>query len=155
MNKKELLIIANLRKNARESLTMMSKKTAIPISTIYERLKSYEGKIITRYTSLVDFSQMGFTIRATIFLKVKREFRDRLKEHLLLSKSLNSVYRVNNGYDFMLDGIFKEVKDVEVFLERLDNDFGVEDTYVSYIIDEIKREDFMSSPEYLKLFFNF
>ena len=149
-DKKELMILANLRNNARETLTKISKKTSIPVSTIFEKLRSYESTIITKHTSLIDFNKLGFSTRATILLKVGKDYRDKLREHLILDKSLNNVYRINNGYDFMLEGIFREIKDVENFLEKLENDYGVTDRYVYYIVDELKREDFMSSPEYLK-----
>src|SRR3989338_6278753 len=154
MNKKEMLILANLRNNARETLTTMSRKTSIPVSTIFEKLKTYESGVIKKYTSLIDFTKLGYNTRATIFIKVSKDYRDKLREHLLLDKSLNTVYKINNGYDFMLEGIFKEIRDVESFLEKLENDFGVVDKSVYYIIDEIKKEDFLSSPEYINYTMN-
>ncbi len=151
INKKEMLILANLRNNARETLTKMSRKTSIPVSTIFEKLKVYESSFIKKHTSLIDFTQLGYNTRATILVKTTKEHRDKLREHLLLNKSLNSVYKINNGYDFMLEGIFREIKDVEVFLDKLESDFGVTDKYVYYIVDEIKKEDFLSSPDYVNL----
>lgn len=148
LDKKEMLILTNIRSNARESLTRISRKTCIPVSTIFEKLKIYESGLIKKYTSLIDFTQLGYNTRATILLKVTKEYKDKLREHLLINKSLNSVYKINNGYDFMLEGIFKEIKDVEVFLEKLENDFGVTEKYVYYIIDELRKEDFLSTPDY-------
>ena len=115
IDKKEMLILANLRNNARETLTKMSRKTSIPVSTIFEKLKTYESGLIKKYTSLIDFTKLGYNTRATILVKTTKEYRDKLRQHLLLDKSLNSVYKINNGYDFMLEGIFREIKDVEQF----------------------------------------
>lgn len=151
LDKKEMLILANLRKNARETLTAISKKTSIPISTIFEKIKNYETNLIKKHTTLIDFTKLGFNTRATILIKVAKDYKEKLREHLLINKSLNNVYKINNGYDFMLEGIFKEIKDVESFLDKLENDFGVTDRYVYYIMDEIKREDFLSSPEYINI----
>ncbi|MBI2148958.1 Lrp/AsnC family transcriptional regulator [Candidatus Woesearchaeota archaeon] len=149
LDRKEMLILANLRNNARETLTIMSRKTSIPISTIFEKIKNYESGLIKKYTSIIDFTKLGYNTRATILIKVNKEYRDRLREHLLINKSLNNVYKINNGYDFLIDGIFKEIKDVEVFLDKLENEFGVTDKYVYYVVDEIKNEDFFSSQEYV------
>lgn len=151
LNKNEMLILSNLRRNSRETLTKMSRRTAIPVSTIFVKLREYENNIIKKYTSIVDFGKLGYATRATILVRVTKDYRDKLREHLLVNKSLNSVYRVNNGYDFMLEGIFKELKDVEAFLDKLERDFGVTDKHVYYIIDELKKEDFMSSPEYVNV----
>ena len=105
--------------------------------------------MIKKYTSIIDFSKLGYNVRATILIKVNKDFKDKIKEHLNFNRSLNSVYKINNGYDFMLEGIFREIKDVEFFLENLENNFGITDKYVYYIVDELKREDFLSSPEYV------
>ena len=148
LDRKEMLILANLRTNARETLTSMSKKTSIPVSTIFEKLRGYEKGLIKKHTTLIDFSMLGYKTRASILVKVSKDNRDQLRNFLLLNKSLNSVYKINNGYDFMMEGVFKELRDVEVFLDRLENDFNVTEKYVYYIVDELKREDFMSSAEY-------
>ena len=154
LDKKEMLILANLRKNSRETLTKISKQTSIPVSTIYDKLKIYETSFIKKHTSILDFSKLGYHTRATMLIKVANNYREKLREHLLLDKSLNTVYRINNGYDFMLEGIFKELREVDLFLDKLEKDYGVTEKYVYYIIDEVKKEDFLSSPEYLKIITN-
>ncbi|HLC58743.1 MAG TPA: Lrp/AsnC family transcriptional regulator [Candidatus Nanoarchaeia archaeon] len=151
IDKKQVIIISNLRRNARESLTRLSKKTSIPVSTIFEKLKVYESTIIKKHTCLINFASLGYNTTANIFLKVSKIDKEKVKDYLTISKSLNSVYRVNNNYDFMAEAIFKDMKEAELFLEEIENKFDIQDKYVSYIIDEIKKEDFMSNPEYLKI----
>ncbi|MBI5392133.1 Lrp/AsnC family transcriptional regulator [Candidatus Woesearchaeota archaeon] len=151
LSNKELLIIANLRENGRESLTLMSRKTAIPVSTLYERLKHYTGDVIKRHTCLLDFSKLGFHTRATFFLRVSREQRDQLQKILTNHKSVNSVYKLSHGFDFMAEGIFQELKDVNVFLDQVEKQVPLQDKQVYFIVDEIKEEEFLSCPEYLKL----
>ncbi|MBU4209210.1 MAG: winged helix-turn-helix transcriptional regulator [Proteobacteria bacterium] len=38
IKKTDLIIISSLRQNAREKLTEMSRKTRIPVSTIFDRI---------------------------------------------------------------------------------------------------------------------
>ena len=85
MNKKDLLILSNLRKNARMSLTNMSKSTHIPISTIFDRLKLHESGLIKKHTSLIDFEKLGFNTRANVCIKVDKEKREEIKEYLKLN----------------------------------------------------------------------
>ena len=40
MNTKDMKMIAHLRQDARMPLTKMSRRTGIPVSTIFDRLKS-------------------------------------------------------------------------------------------------------------------
>jgi len=151
LKKTEMMILSELRNNSRESLTRMSRKTSIPISTIYEKMKRYEGDIIKKYTMIIDFAKLGFNTKATILVRVPKEYRDNLKDYLIHNKFVNNLDKINNGYDFIIDGVFRELKDVECFLEKLENEFNVTDKYVYYVIDELKKEGFMSSPDYVKI----
>ena len=151
LDKRELIILSKFRENSRESLTRMSKKISVPVSTIYEKLKGYEKSVIKRHTSLLDFSKLGFNTRATIILKVTKDNKDALKEFLLNNRYVNTFYKINNGYDFMIEAIFRELNEVESFVEELEDKYNVQDKKVYYIIDELKKEAFLSNSEYLKL----
>lgn len=147
MKKKDLVIISHLRKNARETLTRMSRKTSIPVSTLYDKLKLHTGNLIKKNTALIDFSKIGFHARANVALKVDREQRQELKEFLLKNNNINSVYKINNGFDFLAECIFKHIKELEDFLESVDAKFKVRNRQVYYIIEDLKREDFLTDPE--------
>lgn len=151
LSKKELLLMAYLRQNARETLTKLSRKTNVPISTIYDKLKQYENDIIKKHTSLLDFNRLGYTTRATIMLKVDKEIKMDIREFLTNSRSINSIFKINNGFDFLLEGIFREIKDLEDFLDRLDEKFKIKNKQVYYIIEDIKREGFMADPTLLDM----
>ncbi len=146
LNQKDILIISSLRNNARETLTNISKKTNVPISTIYDKLKSYEKSLIRKHTSLLDFNKLGFNARANIMIKVDRSVRDEIKDHLIKHQNINSVYKINNGFDFLIEGIFKNMKDLEDFMENLEDKFQIKNKQIHYIIDDIKRESFMGDP---------
>ena len=151
LDKKELIILSKFRENSRESLTRMSRNISVPVSTIYEKLKNYEKSVIKRHTSLLDFSKLGFNTRATVILKVDKENKDSLKEFLLNNRYVNSFYRINNGYDFMIEAVFRELYEVESFVEELEDKYHIQDKKVYYIIDELKKEAFLSNSDYIKL----
>ncbi len=136
--------MALLRKNARETLTSMSKTIKVPISTIYDKLKSNENGVIRKHTTLLDFSKLGFNTRANILLRIKKSTRDGAKEYLLKHQNVNNLYKINNGYDFLVEVVFKHIRDVEEFLESVEERFEVDGKEVFYLIDEIKREEFMA-----------
>ena len=144
MNKKELLIITHLRQNARETLTRLSKKTGIPVSTIFDQL--IRTDVINKHTCLLNFSNLGFNTRANIMLKVNREDRELVKDYLANNNNINTVYKTNNGFDFMIEGIFKHIKNLEDFMEILEEKFPIKSKQVFHIIDDIKREGFMTDP---------
>jgi DNA-binding Lrp family transcriptional regulator len=145
MNKKDLLIIAHLRNNARMPLTDMSRKTQIPVSTIFDRLKLNENNLIVKHTSLLDFAKLGYNTRANISLKVGKQDKEALKDYLVKHQSVNSLYKINNGFDFMFEGVFKQIKDMEDFLEQIDQKFDIQDKKSFFVIEDLKRESFMSN----------
>ncbi len=143
LNNKDLEIITQLRKNARKSLTRMSKKTSIPVSTIYDRLKVHENSLIKKFTSLIDFNELGFMTRVYIAIKVPSDKKDGLKEHLAKHPNINCFFRINNDYDFLVEGIFKNIKQLQGFMDNLEKRFNVE-TKIFYIVEDIKREAFLT-----------
>jgi DNA-binding Lrp family transcriptional regulator len=145
MNEKDMLLLTHLRQNARETLTRLSRKTNIPISTIYEKLKVYDGDIINKHTSLINFSKLGYNARVNIMFRVDRDDRVGVKEFLSRKSCINSVFKINNGYDFLIEGIFRNIREVEDFIETIEDKFKIKSKQVYYIVDEVKREGFMTS----------
>lgn len=143
MDKKDLMIISRLRTNARETLTNMSKGTKIPISTIYDRIKAGFDGVITKHTVLIDFAKIGYTTRANLMIKASKDCRRELTEYLVRNQNTNSVYKINNGFDILAELVFTHVKDLEDFIENLEDKFDITEKEVHYLVDDLKRETFL------------
>jgi DNA-binding Lrp family transcriptional regulator len=147
ISRKDFVLFAHLRKDARTPLTIISRLTGIPVSTLFDRLKATEGGLIQRHTSLLDFSKLGFSVRATLMLKVDKADRDALQEYLKKHESVNSAFRINQDYDFLIDVIFRQIQDTQSFIQQLESKFDIKDTKLYYILDEIARERFLADPQ--------
>ncbi len=144
INDKDLVILSSLRQNGREKLTTLAKKTNIPVSTIFDKLKLHKQHFIKKHTTLLDFSVLGFHSRANILIKSCREEKETLKDFLMQNPHVNSMYKVNNGFDFMIEGIFRDIRGLELFLDLIESKFKILNKQVFFIIDEMKREDFLT-----------
>jgi DNA-binding Lrp family transcriptional regulator len=149
LKNKERLLLCHFRQNARVPLTTISKRTQMPVSTIFDKLRHYEKKFIKKHTTLIDFAKIGYMTRANVMLKVALDDRDFLKQHLMKHKHVNSLFKVNNGYDFLAELVFHHIKDLEDFLETIEERFKIKEKTVFYIIEDICREEFMAKPELL------
>lgn len=146
INKKEILILSNLRKNGREKLTTISQKTKIPVSTIFERIRNYEkNHIIRKHSCLLNFSKLGFEFDVCILIKSNKEEKDKLKDFLLSKTCLNSIFKTSNSYDFLVEGIFRDMQELQDFLDNLENEFNLVRNDILYIVNELKREDFLNN----------
>ena len=148
---KDYLVLANLRQNSRARLTDISKKTCIPTSTLYDKIKNYESDIINRFTLLLNFEALGFNTRVSIMVRIGNESRDSFKDFITKHRAVNTVFRVNNGYDFLVEAVFKQIKHAEDFIDYMEKRFTIEDKKIHYIIDDLKREGFLASPMAFKL----
>lgn len=139
---KDVKVLSVLRQDSRLSLKEMSRRTNLPISTIYERLREYRNGVVRRNTAIIDFKELGFHTRANVLLKVGNSDRKQLRECLSKSRSTNSVFRVNNGFDFMAEFVFKDMQELEDYLEVLESKFQIKDKQIFYVVEDLKRENF-------------
>lgn len=138
---KDLEIISHLRHNARKSLVSISKSTNIPKSTVFDKMKILHEDIIKKHTVIVDFPKIGYNLRIFILFKTYNE--KKLKDFLTSHKNVNSVFHVNNGYTFLTDCIFHDYQELFYFKQDLEK-HKISKKQVFTIVDELKREDFLS-----------
>jgi hypothetical protein len=72
--------------------------------------------------------------------------RDEIKYHLEKDINVNSIYRINNGYDFMIEAIFRNMQELELFMDKLET-LGIQSKQEFYILEDVKKEGFISEPE--------
>ncbi len=72
-DKKDERILALLRKNAKQRMSQLAKKTGLPTTTVYNRIKKMEREgIISGYTVLSDYKKIGRGITAYILITFER-----------------------------------------------------------------------------------
>ena len=143
MKQKELEIISHLRKDARSSLAAISNDVEIPISTIYDKVnRMHKGDVIKRFTTLVDFSKLGYHHHATIAIRVPKKQKRELFLFLKNENSINTLHEINNGFDFLIETIHINIKEYSEFIEELQESFNILELNKFQIIKEIERERF-------------
>ena len=143
----DLLIVSYLRQDARMKLTDMSRAIRIPVSTLFDKIKTYEGSLIKKNTALVRFERFGYQAKAMIVFSARKKDRQKLFEILNKNSNVNSLCRVNNEWDYMAEVVFVGVKEVEDFLEDIEEQVKLKNKKIFYVIDEIKKEEFLANPK--------
>ncbi len=150
LTKKELLILTHLRADSRKSLAMISRETGIPISTIFDKVNKLGKNTISKYSPLLDFQKLGFGLRVNFVLKANDKKKQELKNFLLTNKNVNCILRLNNEFDFFVETVFRDMKGLEEFSESLEK-FKIKKKKEFFVIEDLKREDFFTRPEHIKL----
>ena len=139
LKESDLLLLKHIRENSRQSLAKINKKTNIPISTLFDKLNKLEKEIVSRHVSLIDFSKAGYSLLVNFSLKTSD--KEKTKEFLLKSQNVNSLYRVSPNFDFYVECIFKDLKDLDSFKERFSG-YCIDEFEENFIVDELRREEF-------------
>ncbi|NOZ81067.1 MAG: Lrp/AsnC family transcriptional regulator [DPANN group archaeon] len=143
MNPAEYKILQRLRANARSKLTTMSRNTHIPISTIFDKIRQLDGRLIRKFTVLLAFERMGL-YSALMVLKVHPEQKAALLQRLKKNPAVNNLRRINNGYDFLVEMVFANMRELDGFLEKIEQEFKLRKKEVFFVLDDIKRETYLS-----------
>ena len=103
LTEKDALIIQQLRENARISTTAIAQKADMPVSTVFDRMRCHEHDIITKYVALLDFAKLGYHAKTKIAIKVIGEERQQVFAYLSQDSYVNSLYKINFGFDFFIE----------------------------------------------------
>lgn len=152
MKDKDILILSYFRQDARMKLTDVSRKTNVAISTICDKMKEFDNDLVKKHTAIINFSSIGFPTRAVVILKADREKKGEMTQFLEKHPNVNNMFKINNGYDYMIELVFRNIKDIEEFLEKVETKYRIKEKQVYYIIDDIVREQFMSNPDLISMY---
>ena len=140
---KNMMLLGWLRNNSRLPLTKISKKTSIPISTLFDKLKEQEEEYVFKYTTLIDFSKLGYHTKAHILLKAPSHLKKELEHHLACNENVNSVYKVTDKFHYLVEGVFKHIAEYDSFIESLEQRFPPLEHASHFITKDLKREMFL------------
>lgn len=145
---KERKLVIELRKNGRQDITKLAAKYNYPKSTLYDMLHRLEQKGILEHTSKIDFEKIGFPIQIFIVAKTTTQNKESMKKYLMGKKNVNSIYTVNQGSNFHFEGVFRNQREVEDFLEELEDSNPLTQINVYNVIERITSEKFLTEEEH-------
>ncbi len=137
MEKKDFLILAELRKNSRAQYSEVSRKLKIPISTVCE-LAAKLAKLRTD-VAMLNFAAIGYPIRIFIALAARKGKKNDLRSMIEQNKSVNTASSLQGEYDFFIDAIFRDFDAMQQFLELIEK--FVKRKAIFYVISIPKLEE--------------
>jgi len=145
LDEKDKQILDMLKEDSKLTTSKISKKTAIPVTTVHNRIKKLEKEnYIKNYTVNVNHEKLGLKIGAFILLSVSYEPKDgtRIMQEDVARKikSLPEVEEVNivaGGTDIVLRVRTTDVKALNDFIiDKLRTIKGVDKTQTLVILSE-------------------
>jgi Lrp/AsnC family leucine-responsive transcriptional regulator len=149
MDSKDELILQALRRDASASKRDIAKRTGIPLTTVFHRIRGMEKDgTIKKYTVDLDFGRIGYSLQAFVFASVKQNpaevskvsQQDIAKEIVRKFSSVESVSIVTGELDLIIKARFKSVAALNKFITgELRNMKGIDKTVTSIVLEEISQ----------------
>jgi len=147
INEKDMKILSHLRSDARKKITEISRNINMPVTTIYDRLRSQHKKgIVKKHVTLVDFSKFGFNTSALVAFKVNTTNKEKLRKYLQEHPNINSLYKVNSEHNFLAEVVFKDIAKLYDFVDATNLQFNITDSKIFHVLSELKKEVFLTKP---------
>jgi Lrp/AsnC family transcriptional regulator for asnA, asnC and gidA len=145
LDKDDLSIINELQMDGRASYSKLSKKIEIPSSTIHDKVKRLiSNGVIKGYTIIIDKEKVGLDNVAIIGVETgAKQFRDVAKS-LCEIREIVEVYGTTAEFDLMVKVRASSKDELNNILNQIRSVDGVEDIYVSSILEVFKEEHTLS-----------
>lgn len=139
-------IITLLQENSKLSTRKLAKKTLIPITTVYNRIKKLEKTgIIKKYSILLDEKKLGKILTAYILMHYdisvwgKESTKKELKKQLLSLPNLEEVEYITGRYDILLKAKTRDMNELnDLILTKLRKIPGIGQTETFFVLEEVK-----------------
>ncbi len=148
MDKLDYQILAELRKNARQTASEISKSIHLSVSTVIERIRKMERSgLIEAYTVITSDSRLGNDI--TVLMEISMEhprYNDEFIRSVNENPNIIACYYLTGEFDFLLKISCRSSLHLEQIHNTIKDCAGVRLTRTHYVLRTVKNVH-SSSPE--------
>ncbi len=144
IDKKDNIILAELKKNARESTKKIAAKMKTPRSTIRDRIKKMVNKgIIKSFTIQLDYKKIDLPTTVFVFLAITPN--SNIQHRQLASRiskipGVYEVYMITGDYDLLIKARGKSIEDIgKIVIDKFRILPGVKKSHTSACFETIKE----------------
>ena len=141
-------ILTQLRENARQSASDISKTIHLSVSTVIDRIRKLERSgLISSYTVITNDSKLGNDI--TVLMEVSMEhprYNDEFIRTIHENPNIIACYYLTGEFDFLLKICCRSSEHLEQIHNSIKDCPGVRLTRTHYVLRTVKNI-FSSSPE--------
>ena len=141
MDNLDYQILTELKQNARQTASDISKTIHLSVSTVIERIKKMEKSgLIQSYTVICDDGKLGNDI--TVLMEISMEhprFNDAFIVHINKDPNIIACYYLTGEFDFMLKICCRSSDHLERIHNRIKDYPGVRLTRTHYVLRTVKN----------------
>lgn len=132
-------ILKELNENSRISMSELGRKIKLSSPSVTERVRQMESfGFIKKYTTVIDYTKLGFPIQCIIEVTVKNGDYNRFKNYIENFSNLEFCYRIAGNACYLLKMHFVSFSEVEDFINAI-NPYA--STVTHFIFSEVTPRD--------------
>jgi DNA-binding Lrp family transcriptional regulator len=129
-------LVNELIGNGRASLRSLAEELDVSVTTISNHLNDLEERgVITGYSPIVEYDQLGYDVTAILRLKVEGSALPNLTERLQGHRQMVSVYEVTGEFDIIGVGKFEDTDDMNATIKDLLADADVNESSTAVVLN--------------------
>ncbi len=133
-------IIHSLVKNARITLSQMSKEIDVPDATISNRLKKLDKSVIKQYTLILDLDKFGLKVTAIIIIQTESDKHRSVELELAKLEEVSEVYSISGEYDILIKAWAHSLEELNnIVNNKIRSVDGVEDLMEMIVMERVKE----------------
>lgn len=145
MDEKDEQILSLLKENSKLRTHQISRKTAIPVTTVHNRMKKMESDgIIKKYTIALNYKKIGKSLLAFILATVNyavpsgKHISQESVAKKVKSLGAEEVFIVTGGTDVVIKIRTTDVEELNTFIvDKLRTVEGIDKTQTMIVLNEI------------------
>lgn len=145
LDKKDERVLELLKENSKLTTSQISKRIAMPVTTVHNRIKKLEKMgIIKNYTLNLDFKKLGYDIVAFILVTVTYILPsgEKIKQEQVAQQvkkiGAEEVYIITGGTDIIVKVRTHNVEELNDFvIRKLRSIEGIDKTQTMIVLQEI------------------
>jgi DNA-binding Lrp family transcriptional regulator len=141
MNYKDSELLKHLSKNGKASQRELAEVTGLALGTVSNHLKVLEkNKIIKGYSANIDPEKVGFTLSATIHLRITKGKIMDVQASIAKHPRVYIVYDITGEWDSLVLARFKDREEMDEFIKTTLSQKNIERTSTSLVLNNVKEE---------------
>ena len=128
-------ILKQLQTDGRKSYRQIAKELDLSVGTITNRIQKLQDKgIIKGFQLQIDYTKLGYNIETIIELEADGSIDNLLKQY---PNNIITALKTTGKYDMFLITRFKDIQELNTFLEKINQEENVNKTYTQLILETI------------------
>ena len=141
LNYKDSELLKQLSKNGKSSQRELAEVTGLALGTVSNHLKVLEkNKIIKGYSANIDPEKVGFTLSATIHLRITKGKIMDVQASIAKHPRVYIVYDITGEWDSLVLARFKDREEMDEFIKTTLSQKNIERTSTSLVLNNVKEE---------------